>query len=231
MRVLSVTHGANVPGGVFEEAVEAAGHTLERWQVPDGPAPDAAGSYDAVMVFGGSMHPDQDDDFHWLGHEAEFLQDVLAHSVPVLGVCLGAQMLARAAGAAVHPASAPEIGWLEVRLTAEGAADPVLGRLPATAKVFQWHHYTFDLPAGAIELARTPICPQAFRLADSPARGIQFHAEVTLAMVSAWAEEDPEELPMPATDLVAESERLIGRSNAQGRWLADAFLREAAAST
>jgi GMP synthase (glutamine-hydrolysing) len=229
VRVLSVTHGPSVPGGIFEDAAEAAGHTLERWQVPDGGAPDEAASYGAVMVFGGSMHPDQDDRFHWLGSEAAFLRDVLAEPVPVLGVCLGAQMLARAAGASVGPARVPEIGWLEVELTAAGTADPVLGRLPATATVFQWHHYTFELPAGASELARSALCTQAFRLEDRPTWGIQFHAEVTLAMLDAWAEEDPQELPMTAEELRAESESVIGRSNAQGRWLADAFLREAAA--
>jgi GMP synthase (glutamine-hydrolysing) len=230
MRVLSVTHGATVPGGVFDEAVEASGHRLERWQVPDGGAPDAASSYDAVMVFGGSMHPDQDDAFRWLAHEEEFLKDVLAEGVPVFGVCLGAQMLARAAGAAVRPASVPEIGWLEIGLTAEGVADPVLGRLPTTATVFEWHHYTFDLPPGGTELARSSSCTQAFRLAELPAWGIQFHAEVTLPMLASWTEEDPDELPMPAAELRAESERIMGRSNAQGRWLADAFLREAAGS-
>jgi hypothetical protein len=72
VRVLSVTHGPSVPGGVFDEVVEAAGHDLERWSVPDGAAPDLPGAYDAVMVFGGSAHPDQDDHFAWLGHEEEF---------------------------------------------------------------------------------------------------------------------------------------------------------------
>jgi len=230
VRVLSVTHGASVPGGVFEDAVEAAGHTLHRWQVPDGGEPHDPGSHDAVMVFGGSMHPDQDDEFHWLGSEEEFLQEVLARSVPVFGVCLGAQMLARASGAAVGPADAPEVGWLEVELTDAGVADPVLGRLPTRATVFQWHQYTFELPPGATELARSPICAQAFRLGDRLAWGIQFHAEVTLPMLTAWTEEDPDELPMPAAELLAESERVIGRSNAQGRWLADAFLREAASA-
>ena len=100
------------------------------------------------MVFGGSAHPDQDDHFAWLGHEEEFLKDVLVERVPVFGVCLGAQMLARAAGAKVGPASAPEVGWLDVELTPEGESDPVLGVLPRQAKVFQWHHYTFDIPEG-----------------------------------------------------------------------------------
>ncbi len=227
MRVLSVTHGPSVPGGVFEEAVQTGGHVLERWQVPAEGTPGAASSYDAVMVFGGSQHPDQDDHFAWLGHEEEFLREVLTEEVPVFGVCLGAQMLARAAGASVGPASAPEIGWLEVSLTHDGASDPVLGALRGRATVFQWHHYAFALPPGGTALAESPICLQAFRLDGRPAWGIQFHAEVTLAMLTAWAAEDPDDLPMPAAELRSESERFITCSNTQGRALADAFLREA----
>lgn len=228
MRVLSVTHGPSVPGGVFDEAVEAAGHVLERWQVPDEGRPDPAERYDAVMVFGGSMHPDQDDRFDWLGGEEAFLGDALAADVPVLGVCLGAQMLARAAGAAVRPASTPEIGWYQVALTAEGVSDPVLSALPARATVFQWHHYTFALPPGATALAESDVCLQAYGLRESPAWGIQFHAEVTTEMLSTWIEEDPEDLPMPPETLRAESETRIPRSNAHGRALAEAFLRAAA---
>jgi len=227
VRVLSVTHGPSVPGGVFDEAVGAAGHTLERWEVPDGGTPDAPERYDAVMAFGGSMHPDEDDRFDWLAHEEEFLGGVLAAQVPVLGICLGAQMLARSAGADVRPATEPEIGWYEVALTSEGSSDPVLGALPARATVFQWHHYTFDLPHGGVELARSAVCTQAFRLDGRPAWGIQFHAEVTYPMLTAWVDEDPDELPMPPAELLTESKDVIGRSNAQGRWLADAFLREA----
>jgi len=226
VRVLSVTHGPSVPGGIFEEVVEAAGHELERWSVPLGGSPDAAWSYGAVMVFGGSMHPDQDDHFAWLEREEEFLREVLAEKVPVFGVCLGAQMLARAAGARVGPASEPEVGWLGVDLTAEGKADPVLGVLPRRATVFQWHHYTFEIPAGGTELARSEVCPQAFRLRQ-PAWGIQFHAEVTLPMVTAWAAEDPDDLPFAAEELVEESEVNIALSNDQGRALCAAFLEAA----
>jgi GMP synthase (glutamine-hydrolysing) len=227
MRVLSVTHGPTVPGGVFDEAVAAAGHALERWPVPDGGSPDPAAGYDAVMVFGGSQHPDQDDRFTWLGREEEFLQEALAEKVPIFGVCLGAQMLARAAGARIGPASTPEIGWLDVALTPAGADDPVLGVLPPRATVFQWHHYTFDVPPGGVELARSPVCPQAFRL-DGRGWGIQFHAEVTLPMLTAWSEEDPDDLPMPTGALRSESERRISGSNQLGRALTEAFLSEAA---
>jgi GMP synthase (glutamine-hydrolysing) len=223
VRVLSVTHGPSVPGGVFDEVVESAGHRLERWAVPDGGAPHRARSYDAVMVFGGAQHPDQDDRFAWLQEEEGFLREVLEEEVPVFGVCLGAQMLARAAGASVGPASAPEVGWLDVELTAAGAADSVLGILPSRATVFQWHHYTFEIPDGGTELARSDVCIQAFRLAQ-PAWGIQFHAEVTLTMVTAWAEEDPDDLPVPADEVVATSKVEIVRSNEQGRALCTAFL-------
>jgi GMP synthase (glutamine-hydrolysing) len=227
VRVLSVNHGPSVPGGVFDEVVEDAGHRLERWLVPEGDTPDPASDYDAVMVFGGSMHPDQDDHFTWLGREEEFLKDVLDEQVPVFGVCLGAQMLARAAGAKVGPASAPEIGWLDVELTAAGRIDPVLSVLPPRATVFEWHHYTFEIPDGGAKLAESDVCLQAFRL-EQPAWGIQFHAEVTMPMLTTWADELPHDLPMTAEALVAASQAEIARSNEQGRALCAAFLREAA---
>ena len=226
MRVLSIDHGSSVRGGVFDEVATAAGHELERWSVPEGGTPDPARSYDAVMVFGGSMHPDEHERFAWLEREEEFLQEVIADEVPVFAVCLGAQMLARAAGAKVGRASAPEIGWLDIDLTAAGATDPVLGALPQRATVFQWHHYTFEIPAAGQELARSAICTQAFRLAQ-PAWGIQFHPEVTLPMLTAWSSEGADELPMAADELRRQSETRIDRSTDQGRALATAFLREA----
>jgi len=228
VRVLSVTHGPTVPGGVFDEVAEAAGHELERWSVPLGGAPRSAGSYGAVMVFGGSMHPDEDERFGWLEREAAFLREVLEAGVPAIGVCLGAQLLARAAGADVAPAREPEIGWLEVELTPEGRSDPVLGVLPPRTEAFQWHRYTFGLPAGGIELARSPVCTQAFRVGS--AWGIQFHAEVTLPMIEAWAAEDPDDLPGDVDAFLAESRARIAGWNEQGRRLATAFLTAAAAA-
>jgi GMP synthase (glutamine-hydrolysing) len=227
MRVLSVTHGPTVGGGVFDALAEESWHTLERWRVPLGGSPQAPGSYDAVMVFGGSMHPDQDEGFPWLSREAEFLHGVLTEGVPVIGVCLGAQLLARAAGAQVAPARASEIGWLPIELTEEGRSDPVLGTLPRRTEAFQWHHYSFEIPDGGAELAASDVCTQAFRLGN--AWGIQFHAEVTAAMVEAWASEDGHELPANVDEFLAETRSRIGAWNAHGRQLCAAFL-EAAAS-
>jgi len=229
MRVLSVVHGPSVPGGVFDEVVESAGHELGRWVVPLGGAPQPPASYDAVMVFGGAMHPDQDEHFGWLEQEEKFLQEALAEDIPIVGVCLGAQMLARAAGAWVAPARSAEIGWLEVELTAEGRADPVLGVLPPRTEAFQWHHYTFGIPDGGIELARSEVCTQAFRVGRN-AWALQFHAEVTLPMVQSWVAEGSHELPVTAEAFLAETAARIEGWNAHGRKLCAAFLEAAASS-
>ena len=103
----------------------------------------------------------------------------------MLGVCLGAELLAEAGGGEVRRAPAPEIGWHTVELTDDAATDPVLGGLPLSFEAFQWHSYEFALPPGATELARSDVCSQAFRLGDS-SWGIQFHAEVALADAERW---------------------------------------------
>jgi GMP synthase (glutamine-hydrolysing) len=229
MRVLSVIHGPSVPGGVFDEEVEAAGHALERWVVPLGGTPQPPSAYDAVLVFGGSMHPDQDDSFAWLGQEAGFLAETLSADVPVLGVCLGAQMLARAAGAWVGPAPEPEVGWFEIELTPDGLGDPVLGTLPLRTEAFQWHHYTYALPEGGTELARSKASTQAFRVGRA-AWGIQFHAEVTLPMLEAWVAEEAAELPTSPDHFLQQARARIARWNDQGRALCRAFLDLAATS-
>jgi GMP synthase-like glutamine amidotransferase len=166
---------------VFEEVVEAAGHRLERWAVPAAGSPGPAAAHDAIMAFGGSMHPDEDDRHDWLAAEEAFLREALADGVPVLGVCLGGQMLARAAGAHVARASSAEIGWHEVELTPAGRADPLLGVLPPRFEAFEWHQYAFGVPLGGTELARSDVCTQGFRLGRAWA--LQFHAEVTRAMI------------------------------------------------
>lgn len=227
MRVLSVTHGPSVGGGVFDETVVQEGHELQRWVVPlGGRAPEPA-RHDAVLVFGGGMHPDEDSSHPWLAPEVAFLHDALEAGVPTLGICLGAQLVARAAGGWVGRASVAEVGWLPVELTTAGRADPVLGTLPSPVDAFQWHHYTFGLPAGATELATSQVCTQAFAL-DGRAWGIQFHAEVTRAMIEAWVAEDPTDLRRPADELLAETGSRIDAWNDHGRALCRNFLAAAA---
>ena len=226
MRVLSIVHHGIEDGGVFDEAVAERGHELEHWLVPNGDAVPATGAHDAVIVFGGAMHPDQDHAHPWLGGEVSYLRETLAAGVPVLGVCLGAQLVARAAGAPVGPAPASEVGWHEVELTASGRDDPVLGVLPERIDAFQWHHYTFELPEGASELAVSASCRQAFAL-EERAWGIQFHAEVTREMIVSWVADGSHELPVSQAELIARTDELISTWNDVGRRLCTAFLETA----
>ncbi len=219
VRVLAITHGANVGPGVFGDAVSAAGHELDTWHVELGGAPRRPA--DAVLVFGGAMHPDQDERHPWLRAEHEFLAEHLEGGTPLLGVCLGAQLIAKAAGAEVRPAREPEVGWLPVERIAD---DPVLDVLPRRFDAFQWHHYTYDLPAEATELARSDVASQAFRLGR--AVGIQFHAEVTAATVESWLAEDPDDVPDAAALRRQTTERIAGW-NELGRALCRRFLETA----
>jgi GMP synthase (glutamine-hydrolysing) len=227
MHVLSVIHGNEARTELFAPVVEEAGHSLDEWSFVSGTPPARPlDSYDAVLVFGGAMHADQDVHHPWLTQETMWLQQLLDRHKPVLGVCLGVQLLARAAGAWVGPlAGGPEIGWYSVELTDDGAADPVLGALPRSFEALQWHHYTYGLPAGAVELARSEACTQAFRLGDA-CWGVQFHPEVTRTQIDGWIV-DTEDPPPDAELMRTQTPEKIDRWNELGRTLCGAFLEAA----
>ncbi len=227
MNVLSVVHGGNARAGVFADVVLERGHAFEEWSLAWGKAPPRpVDAYDAVIVFGGSMHADQDDRHPWLREETLFIQRILDTHQPVLGVCLGAQLLARAAHAPVMPAPEPEIGWHEVELTPAAEDDPVLGALPKRFVAFQWHYYTYAVPAGAVELARSRVCTQAFRLGEV-AWGVQFHPEVTEEQIHTWLA-DGEDPPPARNSIAAETPGRIAEWNELGRQLCGAFIDAAA---
>ncbi len=115
MRILSVVHGPEARAELFEPVVVRAGHALDEWSFSWGRRPPRPlESYDAYMVFGGAMHPDQEAQHTWLPEEIAWLEQLLADRRPVLGVCLGVQLLARAAGAQVRRLDEPEIGWIDI---------------------------------------------------------------------------------------------------------------------
>ena len=150
------------------------------------------------MVFGGAMHPDQDAEHPWLADEAAFLRDAIDREVPLLGVCLGAQLIARAAGAERRARrDATRSGGTWSSPTRRAATDPVLGVMPARFEAFQWHYYSFELPAGAELLAENDAARQAYRLGERT-WGVQFHPEVTRHMLDHWFVEGESELPDPA---------------------------------
>jgi GMP synthase-like glutamine amidotransferase len=222
VNVLAVIHGESVRAGVFADPIVERGDVLEEWSLAWGtPPPRPLDDYGAVLVFGGAMHADQGDHHPWLHEENFLLQRLLGLQVPMLGVCLGAQLIAKAAHADVGPSSEPEIGWYEVELTEEAQDDPVLGVLPQRFDAFQWHYYTYGVPAGGVELARSPVCTQAFRLGER-AWGIQFHAEVTAEQIEGWIDEEPP--PQGRDTLIAETRERIEEWNAHGRTLCASFL-------
>ena len=227
MHVLSVIHGDNARSGIFGEVVAEQGHELEEWSLAwDKPLRRPLDDYGAVLVFGGSMHADQDDRHPWLREENVFLQRLLNRHTPVLGVCLGAQLLAKAAQADVFRAREPEVGWFEVELLPDADDDPVLGHLPQRFDAFQWHYYTYGLPGGAVELARSGVCTQAFRLGEA-AWGIQFHAEVTMNEIETWVREDGDEVLGDADEFLEDAQRRIDSWNSLGSKLCGGFLEVA----
>ncbi len=227
MNVLAVVHGANAPPGSFADVVADRGHRLETWSLAWGtPPPRPVDDYGAVMVFGGAMHADEEHFHPWLREEHLFIERLLDLHVPLLGVCLGAQLIAKAAHAEVYRASEPEVGWVDVELTEEAAGDPVFAGLARRFPAFQWHYYAFDVPAGACELARSSVCAQAFRLGDA-AWGVQFHPEVTTEIVSSWVEEAPEEVPVDVGDFLARADQHLDEWLDFGRSLCGAFVTAA----
>ena len=223
MRVLSLIHEDEAPSGVFGEVVREQGHELVEWNFRRG-RPPATDEYDAYLVFGGAMHVDQEHQHPWLREEDDLLRELLERGAPVFGVCLGSQLVAKAAGARVGPADEPEIGWFDVELTAEAADDPVFGGLPPRFEAFQWHSYAFELPPGAVPLARNAACLQAFR-AGEQAWGVQFHPEVTEDIVQSWLKFVDGKPERPELDFAP-----LRQWNQLGRRLCAAFLAAASPS-
>ena len=148
------------------------------WKADREPAP-AIDAADAALVLGAAADVEDTEANPWMAEDLRVVGELLSRRVPTLGVCLGAQLVAKAAGGSVERAPAPEIGWYEVALEAGAEDDPLLGGLPERFVSFQWHSYVAVPPAGSVALARSAHCLQGFRLADAPAWGIQFHAEVS----------------------------------------------------
>lgn len=143
-------------------------------------------NYDGLVVLGGPMNVDQTDEYPYLAPEVEAIEEFVRMDVPVLGICLGSQLIAKALGACVRKNPRKEIGWYDLSTTAEGKKDPLLGGFGPVEKVFQWHGDTFDVPSGAARLAESPLCAnQAFRYGDK-VYGFQFHLEVDEPMIERW---------------------------------------------
>ena len=234
MRVLAIVHQTDAGPGVFGEAIRGRGDSLDEWLLPEGAEPPADPlGYEAVLVLGGSMNVDEDDRHAWIGSERGLLGKLLERRVPLIGLCLGGQMVAAAAGAVPRRAPRPEIGWHRVELTDEGRSDPLLGPLAPGFEAFQWHSYEFPLPPGAVALARSDVSLQAARIGEL-AWAIQFPPEVSAADALHWIDDyetDPDavRIGVDPTALALETEAKIDAFNDLGRGICRRWLDLAAA--
>ncbi|MCC6346603.1 MAG: type 1 glutamine amidotransferase [Nitrospirales bacterium] len=163
------------------------------------PLPAVQG-FDTLLMMGGPMSVNEDDLFPYIRAEETLVRDFIAGGKRVLGVCLGAQIMAKALGARVYKGKEKEIGWYDIELTGDGLRDPLLlklavhpqaGDLWQRFKVFHWHGETFDIPEGAVHLASSSLFPhQAFRYGSS-AYAFQFHIEVRKEMIHEWLKNEP----------------------------------------
>ena len=185
-RVLIIQHvEAEGPGtlGDFLRDVQAEIQTVRVFE--GDPLPNDIGVFDALVLMGGPMNVYEEGKYPFLREETEFLRTVIEANIPTLGICLGAQLIAKACYTPVVKAAHSEVGWRSVSLTNEGNRDILFEGLPAAMQVFQWHEDTFDVPYGGKLLVTAGACPnQAFRYRNAYA--LQFHVEVTREMLTDW---------------------------------------------
>jgi GMP synthase (glutamine-hydrolysing) len=193
--VLALQHIRAEPPGLIASAVEAAGGTVQTVRVFDGESiPRELDRFAGVVVMGGPMGVYEANEYPHLLEEARLLERALAGHLPILGVCLGSQLLASVLGAEVYPGSRKEIGWYPVTLSPEARQDALFSGLPASFTPMHWHGDVFDLPDGATTLARSALTRhQAFVFGDR-AYGVLFHLEYTVPQVDEMAELFADEL-------------------------------------
>jgi GMP synthase-like glutamine amidotransferase len=185
-KLLVLQHIACEPPAAYEDEMLAWGVALDRVMVDRaGPLHDW-GRYAGIVAMGGPMGAYEDDRFPWLVAERRLIADAVRAGTPYWGVCLGAQLLAASLGARVFPGRAgPEVGVLPVFATPDAGTDPVGAKLPSSFRALQWHGDTFELPEGAVWLARSAAYEQqAFVI--NRAYGLQFHLEVDAALGTEW---------------------------------------------
>ncbi len=172
------------------------------------------------------MNVYEEEEYPFLVREDRLIKDAIKRDIPILGICLGAQLIAKAAGARVYKGEKKQIGWYPLRMTERAGEDPLFSGFPEELQVFQWHGDTFDLPEGATLLARDDLYHQAFRYGK--AYGLQFHLEITEGMIRDWISEYEKEVKDERIDvgrIEMDTRKYIDDLNHRGRRLMEGFLR------
>jgi GMP synthase-like glutamine amidotransferase len=213
--------------GFFAEVLEKQGAEYRVVRLFHGEMPNEEWeNVGAVIVLGGPMSVDEEERFPFLRWEKRIIRAAIDEAVPILGVCLGAQLIAATLGTPVFHGAVKEIGWSPISITPHGQVDSLLGYLPENATVFQWHGDGFNLPEGAIRLASSPhYNTQAFRVGKM-IYGLQFHLEVTRRMIERWIDERSKDLALAPYVL---PDKILADSNnyaATLNYYAERFLSE-----
>lgn len=190
MRILSVQNIECETLGTLEKMFLADGFSIDSINAQKDELPDDLERFAGIVILGGPVAVY--DDHSYLVEEQNLVRRAIKNRIPLLGICLGSQLIAQAAGGRVYRGLKKEIGWYDVSLTPAGSSDVFLGLGSGRHRVFQWHGDTYDPPRGATVLATSELYPQAFRVGS--AIGIQFHLEVDEALIQRWMHEYRAEL-------------------------------------
>jgi len=183
------------------------------------------GGFTHIVLLGGPMNVYEEDRYPFLKTEDLFIKEAIQRGKHILGICLGAQLIAKSLGARVTKSPVKEIGWCEVSLTEEGLKDPLFAPLPKAFPVFQWHEDTFEIPKWGSRLATSAAVPnQAFRYGDN-AYGLQFHLEVTMEMIREWSDAYRQEPSLQGTEMLTATEWKFSDFTARGTFFLNSFFR------
>ena len=231
-KVLVIRNVSYETEGLLEPLLRKEGLALDIVDFQsDASAKPTLDGHAGLIVMGGPMGANDTDRYPHLLHVERLLAEAMECSLPLVGVCLGAQVMAKVLGSEVYPNPVREVGWYELHRTADGSEDPLFGTLEEREQVLQWHGDTFDLPSGAALLASSPDCVnQAFRYGEA-AYAIQFHLEILRPMIEEWVQRDAargwlaEDGRISASRILADTRAYMDRSMMLGRRVFAQFAR------
>jgi GMP synthase (glutamine-hydrolysing) len=204
-KILSIQNISCETLGTLEDFLESDGYVLDKVLAPEDSIPQSAIEFSAIILLGGPMSVYEG--IPYLTKEQFLIMDAYRRNIPVLGVCLGSQLIAGTLGGTVFRGAKKEIGWYDVKVTDKGLDNLFKGLEKKELGVFQWHGDTYTLPQNAVVLAYSDLYPQAFKIGS--AYGLQFHLEVTTDMIKVWTEEYREEIKREGIEL----EKIIARNS------------------
>ncbi len=187
--IFGLYHSATEEAGLVAQVLKSQGIRFKPVHLYHGEGlPRDTSDLEGLVVMGGPMNVDDVAEFPFLLPEVQLIEKVLSGNKPILGVCLGSQLIAKALGGRVYPGKQKELGWAPIHRTAAGTKDPLFSNLPDKSIVLHWHGDTFDLPKGAVHLAKSARFEnQAFKWGEG-VYALQFHLEATPAMVQEWCQ-------------------------------------------